>query len=127
MKHNKIKEEPTCQGFRAASCSHFDFAAAIRSVGLALNSSNGCVTTDDVNAEPDEMSWVIDNTEEIEMLKAIELALVSPSNVIAVVLTEGRCTHQTVKNGFGDTTKSVVSTSFEADNHSHGGGIISDS
>ncbi len=81
MKQNKIKEETAGQRLRAASCSHFDFADAIRSIGLALSASNGCVTTDDVNAEPDDMSWVINNTKEIKLLEDMELALVSISDV----------------------------------------------
>ena len=47
----------------------------IRDVGLALNITNNCITTDDVNAKTDELSWEVDNGQEIDMINELEAAL----------------------------------------------------
>ena len=49
--------------------------AALRDIGLALDACHNTVTTDRPDAEPDELSWRIDNSKEIEMVRKLERAL----------------------------------------------------
>ena len=54
----------------------------IRSIGLALNTSNNTVTTDSLDAVPvDDYSWRIDNSKEIELLKELEILLFNRSDI----------------------------------------------
>ena len=46
-----------------------------RAIGLALNASNNCVATDNVDAKVDDLSWRIDNHEEIAMLDEVSKEL----------------------------------------------------
>ncbi|MES2705136.1 MAG: hypothetical protein V4726_00905 [Verrucomicrobiota bacterium] len=59
----------------AAARPPFDFARAIRAIGIALSAAHGCVATDDPAAEPGDTSWRIDHTKEIGMLGELEAAL----------------------------------------------------
>ena len=45
-----------------------ELALSIRKIGLALSSTNGCITTDIPDAEPSETSWRVDHSEEISLL-----------------------------------------------------------
>jgi len=43
----------------------------IRNIGLALNACHNTVTTDDPSVEPDDTSWRIDNSKEIDQLETL--------------------------------------------------------
>jgi hypothetical protein len=49
---------------------------ALRRIGLALNISNNCITTDDPNAKENEKSWRINNSQEIKDLEYLEKILI---------------------------------------------------
>ena len=51
---------------------HKKIQKAIRSIGLALNASNGVIATDDIGKTVDEKSWRIDHSSEIEDLEYLE-------------------------------------------------------
>jgi hypothetical protein len=51
--------------------------SALRRIGLALNASHNCITTDDPGAKESETSWRIDNTQEIEDIEYLENILSS--------------------------------------------------
>jgi hypothetical protein len=48
---------------------------ALRDIGLALNLTHNTVTTDIVGVEPNETSWRVDHSQELEKLNALEDAL----------------------------------------------------
>lgn len=50
---------------------------AIRLIGLALNATHNTIATDIVGVEPDEKSWRVDNSKEIDLLGHIEKYLLS--------------------------------------------------
>ena len=49
-----------------------DIKNALRSIGLALSSCSNTVTTDDINAKPDDKSWRINNSKEIALVRELE-------------------------------------------------------
>ena len=55
--------------------SNDEILSAIRRIGLALNACHNTVTTDKPGVEPDETSWRIDNSKEIELVETLESAL----------------------------------------------------
>ena len=53
-------------------------SAAIRSIGLALNITNNCVTTDVPGTEPKkDHSWRVDHTKELAQLDDLEKLLMA--------------------------------------------------
>ena len=127
MKKENTTQQTGGEASAPRNCSAFDLAGMLRAVGLALNASHGCVATDDPDKVPDDMSWRIDNSKEIKMLGHLESALVSASDVGVVVSPLGRSVEQAVKDGFRNTAEGVVAAPFEADDHSSGGGVVTDS
>jgi len=53
---------------------------AIRDIGIALNLVNNTIATDDVNAQPSETSWQVDNSKEIDQLKELERLLLNDTD-----------------------------------------------
>jgi len=54
---------------------------AIRSIGLALNASNGVIATDDISKTVDEKSWRIDHSSEIAALDYLENLLLNSTDI----------------------------------------------
>lgn len=67
-----------------------------RDVELALVSVNNCVTTDRVDAKPDEYSWKIDNTSYIHYLEEIKKEFEKLVNHIQGNDTFQICTHKKI-------------------------------
>ena len=61
---------------------------AIRAIGLALHSWHNTVTTDDINVEPNDLSWRIDHTKEITLLDELEILLTNNTDTCPLC---GRC------------------------------------
>ena len=59
--------------------------AALRDIGLALNACHNTVTSDSYDTAPDELSWRIDNSKEIEMVRKLERALLPNTGAIAKI------------------------------------------
>ena len=53
---------------------------ALHAIGLALNASHNTVTTDRVEAQPDDYSWRIDNSTELAALDRLERLLLSSTD-----------------------------------------------
>jgi hypothetical protein len=49
-----------------------DIKRSLNSIGLALNVCNNTITTDDIDAKPDDNSWRINHSEEIALLNELE-------------------------------------------------------
>ncbi len=57
---------------------------ALRDIGLALNASHNTVATDRPDAEPDEMSWRIDHSQEIALVCELERMLLPSTDSVPV-------------------------------------------
>lgn len=55
--------------------SKIEILDALRDIGLALNLTHNTVTTDIVGVEPNDTSWRVDNSKELERLYELEDAL----------------------------------------------------
>jgi hypothetical protein len=114
-----------------ASCSAFDFGLAIRTIGLALNASNGCVATDDLDVQPDEMSWRINHSEELLLLadvaeKIMESALIASPDLRSVIAPLRGGIDQSDEDILRDSAKSVSASIFEANYHAESQRLIAD-
>jgi hypothetical protein len=57
-----------------------ELEATIRAIGLALNASHNAVATDECGIEPNEASWRINHSTELQMLKELEQHLMANSD-----------------------------------------------